>query len=124
MTTTQTTGRQFADAVRKSFRIGTRTRDGRDGGSVKRDMLESIANAVLYPGYYGEERTNLSRAAWGTYLSYEKHIDGFRVDGNLHHRITKMTPYQFAGFLGDMIDSGVTNVGEGERYFQQMRQAA
>jgi hypothetical protein len=118
--TTTTTGQQLAAALRKSFKIGPRTRDGRDRGSLKREMLESIANAILYPGYYGEERTALSSAAWGTYLAYEKHVLGFRVDPELREHIVSLSPWYFAALLGDMVDAGVTTTGEGERYFQQL----
>lgn len=117
------TGEQFTAAVRKSFRISSRTRDHRDGGSLKADMLESIRNAVTYPGYYGPERTELSRAAWGTYLSYEKHVEGYRIPGELRFRIVSMSPWQFAGLLGEMIDAGVTNCGEGEHFFANMARA-
>ena len=116
-----TTGEQFTAAVRKSFRMNTRTRDRRDGGSIKADILESIYNAVYFEGYYGPERTELSRAALGAYLSYSKHVDGYRIDGTLRYYITSMTPWQFAGFLGEMIDAGVTNVGEGEVFFSNMQ---
>jgi hypothetical protein len=124
MTTTpqHSTGEQFAAAVRKSFQIGPRTRDRRDGGSLKADILESIANAVTYPGYYGPERTALSRAAWPTYLSYQKHVDGYRIPGELRFMITSMSPWQFTALIGEMIDAGVTNVGEGERFFADMAQ--
>lgn len=123
-----TTGEQFTSTIRKSFRINSRTRDYRDGGSIKADMLESIRNAVFYDGYYGPERTELSRAAFGALQSYDKHIDGYRVAGELRYYITSMSPWNFAALLGEMIDAGVTNCGEGERFFSDMarrvRQAA
>lgn len=119
-----TTGEQFAATIRRSMHIGPRTRSRRDGVDIKRDVLESIRNAIQYDGYYSEERTALSRAAIGVLHSYDKHVDGYRIDGTLRFKITTMTPWEFVGLLGEMIDAGVTNVGEGERYFAQMRLAA
>jgi hypothetical protein len=115
-----TTGQQLTATLRKSFRVGPRTRDYRDGLSLKGQMLESIENAITYPGYYGPERTELSRAASGALRSYQKHVDGYRIDGLLRFRIMDMTPWQFAALLGEMVDVGITNVGEGERFFAQM----
>ena len=115
-----TTGQALTATLRKSFRINSRTRDYRDGGSIKRDMLDSIRNAVVYPGYYGAERTELSRAAWGTLAAYDKHVEGFRIAGELRFQIVSMSPYAFAAFIGRMVDAGVTNCGEGERFFNNM----
>lgn len=39
------------------------------------------------------------------------------------YQIEMMSPWQFAGLLGSMIDAGVTNTFEGEEFFQNMRQA-
>jgi hypothetical protein len=82
MTATQTTGQQLTATLRKSFQVGPRTRDYRDGLSLKDRMLESIENAITYPGYYGPERTALSQAASGALRSYQKHVDGYRIDGD------------------------------------------
>lgn len=117
---TKTTGQELAATLRKSFRIGPRTRDYRDGRSLKADLLESIENAITYPGYYGPERTELSRAASGALRSYQKHVDGYRIDGELRMHIVDLSPWYFAALLGDMVDAGITNVGEGERYFEQL----
>lgn len=46
--------------------------------------------------------------------------EGYRIPGILAYRISQMTPWQFAGFLGEMVDAGVTNVGEGEVFFSKM----
>ncbi len=118
-----TTGQQFAAALRTSFRINGKSRDRRDGGSIKADMLESVENAVQFEGYYGPERTELSRAAFGAVQSHRKHVEGYRIDGMVAYEISKLTPYQFAGYLGAMIDAGVTNCGQGEVYYARMRQA-
>lgn len=115
-----TNGQALTATLRKSYRIGPRTRITRDGMNLKAAMLESIQNAVQYPGYYGEERTRLSKAAYGTWISYVKHVEGYRIPGTLRFQIDQMSPYAFAGFLGQMVDSGVTNAGEGEAFFLQM----
>lgn len=117
---TATTGQQLTTSLRKSFKIGPRTRDRRDGVSLKRDMLDSIRNAISYEGFHGPERTALCRAAAGALYSYEKHVDGYRIDGELRAHIVGMTPYRFAAFLGEMVDAGVTNVGEGEQFLARM----
>jgi len=115
-----TTGQQFAAVVRKSFRMNSRTLDRRDGGSIKAAIIESIAVSNEYPGYYGPERTALSSAAFGSYLAYRKHVDGYRIDGVLRYRITTMSPWNFAALIGNMIDAGVTNCGQGEDFFRNM----
>lgn len=119
-----TKGQELTATLRKSFRINTRSRIRRDGMDLRAEMLDAIRNAVYYPGYYGEEKTATYREAIGAVQSYDKHVDGYRIDGMLRFQITSMSPWQFAGFLGEMVDAGVTNVGEGERFFQKMRTAA
>ena len=119
-----TKGQELAATLRKSFHINTRSRIRRDGMDLRTEMLDAIRNAVYYPGYYSAEKTAVYSAATGALLSYDKHVAGYRIDGQLRYRITSMSPWQFAGFLGEMVDAGVTNVGEGERFFQQMRTAA
>lgn len=124
MTTTQTAGQKLTATLRKGFRINHRSRDRRDGVSIKADMLESIENACQYDGWFSAEKTETYRAASATVRSYRKHVDGYRIDGMLRYRITSMSPWEFAAFLGAMVDAGITNVGEGERYFQQMARVA
>lgn len=124
MTATQTTGQQLAAALRKGHAINSRSRDRRDGYSVKARMLEDIRIACQHDGYFGTEKTALYREASGTVRSYDKHVDGYRIDGMLRYQIVSMSPWEFAAFLGAMVDAGITNVGEGERYFQQMARVA
>lgn len=115
------TGTEFAKMVRKNFGISARTRTYRRGLNLKNEMLEAIANSNNYPGYYSEEKTVLFRAAYPVFNSYVKHVTGGRIDGMTAFRIEQMTPWQFAGFLGEMIDAGITNNFEGEMFFQNMR---
>lgn len=118
-TETQTAGTEFAEAIRSYFRIGTRTRRYRDGRDMHAEIVEAIEYAQL-PGYYSEGTERALRLAGGALRSYQKHVQGYRLDGDLIARINRMSSYQFTGLLADMIDAGVTNVGEGERYFQGM----
>lgn len=113
------TGTDFADMVRKAKRMNGRTRDHRDGESLKAVMIEDIFNSNRYPGYFTPERSALYSAAIGVAIAYDKHVNGYRIDGVLRFHIDSMSPWRFAGFLGEMIDAGITNCGEGEIFFQQ-----
>jgi hypothetical protein len=122
--TCKTAGQILADALRRMFRIGTRT--GRYGkvfghrADLHIEMIEQIENAVTLPGYHNAERTEILRAAWGAALSYHKHYDGHRMDSVLRWRISEMSAYQFAALLGRMVDAGVTTTGDGELFFAAM----
>ena len=121
---TMSAGTEFAQMVRKNLQMNTRTRNNRGGHNLKRDIIEAIGNAVFYPGYYNEERTALYRAAYPAYCSYTKHVTGGRVAPMVAYQIEQMSPWQFAGFLGEMIDAGISNTFEGEMYFNSMREVA
>lgn len=115
-----TQGQDLAATLRKSFRINTRSRDRRDGVSLKRDMLEAITFAATLSGYYSEEKSTTYRVGFGAVQAYGKHVDGFRIDGTLRFHITGMSPWAFAGLLGEMVDAGVENCGTGEQFFAEM----
>lgn len=116
-------GTEFAKMVRKNFGISARTRTYRGGMNMKNEILEAIANANNYPGYYSEAKTELFRPAFPVMLAYAKHVQGGRVDPMVAYQIEMMSPWQFAGLLGEMIDAGITNNFEGEIFFQNMRQS-
>lgn len=118
------TGTDFAKMVRKYFGMSSRTRTYRAGRNMKDEILEAIATSNNYPGYYNETQTKLFSAAYPVFNSYLKHVKGYRVDGMVAYHIEKMTPWQFAAFLGEMIDAGITNAYEGEMYFKSMREVA
>lgn len=120
---TMSTGTEFAKMVRKNFGISARTRTYRNGMNMKTEILEAIANSNNYPGYYNESKTALFRPAYAALVSYSKHVGGGRVDPMVAYEIEMMSPWQFAGLIGDMIDAGVTNTGEGEEFFRTMRQS-
>lgn len=126
MTTTQNTaGQALTATLRRYFSVGTRTRRFRVNEyghrtDVHADMIEALVITAQYGGYYTEATTSAFRPGYGTALAYEKHILGFRADCTLIRQINEMTPWQFAALLGRMVDAGVTNVGEGERFFSGM----
>jgi hypothetical protein len=117
------TGTEFAKMVRKNFGIGATTRTYRRGLNMKNEILEAIANSNSYPGYYSEVKSELFRAAYPILNAYSKHVSGGRVDPMVAYEIEMMSPFKFAGFLGEMIDAGITNNFEGEIFFQNMRQS-
>lgn len=123
-TTTQSAGQILAATLRRNFRIGARTgRYGKVFGTrtdLHNEMVEAIEHAVQLPGYYGPERTEILRAAWGAAMSYRKHVNGYRIDGMLAMHINGLTAYQFAALLGRMVDAGVTTTGDGELFFAAM----
>ena len=106
--------------IRTSARINTRTRDRREGGSLKLEMVEAIFNSNNYPGFYNPARTALYSAAFGTAVAYQKHVLGYRISGDLAFRISQMSPWEFSGMLGSMIDAGIANTGQGEMFFSAM----
>ncbi|MGW3427980.1 hypothetical protein ACWDHW_08485 [Streptomyces melanosporofaciens] len=114
-------GQQFAKDMRKNLGIGTRTRRFRLGRDLHAEILECIQHATFDAGWYSEQRENLFREGFGAWQSYEKHIAGYRVDSKVITYINGLSPYQFCNLLGRMVDAGITNVGEGERFFNQLR---
>ena len=121
---TRTAGQRLADELRANFRVGTRTRRYGKAFGVRTDlhaaMIEAIRNANNYPGYYGPERTEAFAPGYAVAIAYDKHVAGYRIDPILHRHISEMSAYQFAALLGRMVDAGVTNTGEGERFFAEM----
>jgi hypothetical protein len=119
MTTTQTltTGREFATTMLRNFGIGARTRRTRDGMNMVTEIIEAVERATYLEGYYGEEKIRIFRAAFAPVGGYQKHILGYRARPETCAKIQAMSPYQFVMLLADMIDAGVTNMGEAETYF-------
>lgn len=117
-----TAGRNFAREMRAYLHIGARTRRfaKRWTADGHRDVMQAIADANNYPGCMAAERENTFRTAFSALCSWEKHIDGGRADAVVVSHINAMTPHQFVGLIGDMIDAGITNVGEGETFFADM----
>lgn len=116
-----TKGQQFAKDMRKNLGIGTRTRRTRNGIDLHADILECIQHAKYDEGWYLPEREELFSEASGAWMSYDKHIAGYRVDAKVIAYVNGLSPWQFCNLLGEMVDAGITNVGEGERFFAQLR---
>jgi hypothetical protein len=117
---TATAGQELTAELRRYFSLGTRTRRYRAG----RDMHEAIAEAITlagqYHGYYCEGTQKALEAGFAAALAYGKHVRGYRVRGELAQKINALSAWQFAALLGEMTDAGVTNTGEGERFFAAM----
>ena len=133
MTTKQNTaGQDLTAALRRYFSLGTRTRRYRKDEYGRRDMhaamIQAIKEAATMPGCFVEHTENALRTGFGTALAYDKHVGGYRIDGTLAREINEMSAWNFAALLGQMVDTGVTCTGEGERFFAEMtrtmRQAA
>jgi hypothetical protein len=123
LTAGSTKGQIFAREMRSYLHIGARTRRfnskkwQQDG---HRDVLNLIAEANNNPGLRNADSEAIFRTASAALRSWEKHIDGYRANASLVAHINSMTPYQFVGLIGDMIDAGISNVGEGEAFFAEM----
>jgi hypothetical protein len=115
-----TNGAALAAELRRRYGIGPRTRRYRKTGGYREDlhrtMVESLIYAAQYEGYYSEPAQSLFAAAVPVARSYQKHVEGYRISGVKVAVIQAMAPWRFAAFLGQMVDAGITNVGEGERF--------
>lgn len=120
-TATQTAGQQLAAMLRKVERIGTRTRRYRKGLDMHQAMIEAIRNATVYPGYWTGEKHAVLSGAWTVFANWSKHVDGGRIDPVLASKIAQLSPWRFAALLGEMVDAGVTNTGEGEIFFSNLK---
>lgn len=121
MTTTKTSGAEFAAAMLRNHGIGTRTRRTRDGLNMVNEIIESVERAAYLPGYYSDEKASIFRAAKTAIDGYRKHILGYRIDGQVIAKIQGMSPRQFVMMLADMIDANVSHMGDAEAYFNRMR---
>ncbi|WP_435060113.1 hypothetical protein [Streptomyces sp. bgisy060] len=120
LTASSTKGQTFAREMRAYLHISPRTRRHRKSRDLHAEILECITNAARHPGFYTTARQETFRAAYDAWLSYDKHIAGYRANGNVISHINNLSPHQFCAFIGEMVDAGITNVGEGERYFAQL----
>ncbi|MCW2957164.1 MAG: hypothetical protein JWO69_2033 [Thermoleophilia bacterium] len=125
MTTTKnaTAGQTLAATLRKIKSVGPRTRRYRNGADVKAEMLDAIRCEVSFPGYYQGETAKALAGAGAVLRSWDKHVLGYRIDGQLAFYISDLTPYQFAAFLGSMVDAGIENVGQAEYWFAEQARA-
>lgn len=118
----KTAGQELAATLRRIKGVGTRTRRWRGKLDLHADMVESLYNATTYPGFYTGGTHRVLAGAWIVYCAYSKHVAGHRIAALVQYAIGQMSPWRFAEFLGDMLDSGMTNVGEeAERFFREMQ---
>lgn len=118
-----TKGQIFAREIRSYLNIGPRTRRFNSKKWIEdghRDVLHLIAEANNHPGMRNAEREAIFQTAFAALCSWESHIASYRADGVLVSYINTMTPHQFVNLLADMIDAGISNAGEGERFFASM----
>lgn len=116
-----TKGQNFAREMRAHLHIGVRTRRFNSKKWTEdghRDVMQTIADANNLPS--GSDRDATFQAAFAALCSWEKHIFNGRADAGLVAHINKMSPYQFVGLIGQMIDAEISNVGEGEQFFADM----
>jgi hypothetical protein len=127
--TEKTAGQQLTAALRYYLSVGTRTRRFRkDSNGYRQDlhvqMIEAIMEAAQLPGAHSQRIEEALGPGFGTALAYEKHVQGYRIPGTLAARFNGMSPWQFAALLGRMVDAGIENTGQGERFFREMNLAA
>ena len=118
--TAKTAGQNLALALRYYLSVGARTRRYRKGTDLHQQMIEAVMEAAQLPGAFSANLEAALRPGFGTVLAYEKHVGGYRVSGTLAAKINAMSPWQFATLLGRMVDAGVENTGQGERFFAEM----
>lgn len=115
-----TTAAATTTTLRRYFSVSPRTRRFRSDEDLFDRMLTAVETAATQPGYFSETTEQALRPAFGAVLAYRKHVDGYRIDGETIFRIKSLSPWQFAAFIGQMVEAGVTNTGEGERFFRGM----
>lgn len=119
-----TEGQQFTATMRSYLSVGPRTRTYRNGENIKARVLEILETNSQYAGYYNEAQTAAFKPATAVAYAWRKHIEGYRIDPIVVAKLAALSPYRFIALLGDMVDAGVTNAGEGETYFNSLRSAA
>jgi hypothetical protein len=118
--TTTTASREFAATATRYFSMNSRTRRYRKGADLHAEIAEAVFLAATMPGYYTEATQRALATAYAAVTGYQKHILGYRARPETCRKVAEMSPAQFVGMLADMIDSGVSNMGDAERYFQAM----
>jgi hypothetical protein len=123
MKTNGTAGQNLTDTLRKMMHIGPRTRQFRKHPliagkqNVNREVIEIITNSNNYPGYYPVATSDILNAGRYAVSSWDKHVDGYRINATQRAYLTSLSPWDFTALLGEMTDAGITNTGEGERWF-------
>ena len=117
-------GQKLTNEIRKMDQIGPRTRWNKKHTTrmITRDaILSDIRGAIgEYRGVESAERTAIFDTAHTALNAYHKFVANYRIDGSLRFLIMDMRPWEFTAFLGQMVDSGCTNMGEFEVWFQKL----
>ena len=114
-----TKGQQFVKAITTLHHVGPRTRRYRDHRDLIRVMLDDVREAVVAPCMFSEQRAKALQTGYTAVNAYYKHIEGCRISPEKTLAVKALSPYQFAKFLGRMIDAGVSNMFEAELWLQQ-----
>lgn len=109
-----TKGQQFAKALTSLHHVGPRTRRYRDHRDLVRAMLDDIQEATVAPFMFSEQRAKALQAGYTARTAYYKHIEGCRISPEKTLAVKALSPYQFARFLGRMIDAEISNMYEAE----------
>jgi hypothetical protein len=118
-TTTRTAGQDMTAELRRYFSVGPRTRRYRERYfDLHAEMIEAIGHAAARPGYFTERTERILRAGIGAAYSYDKHVSGYRISATTIAAVNALSPWHFAALLGQMVDAGVENVGQGEQFFR------
>lgn len=114
-----TKGQQFVKAITTLHHVGPRTRRYRDDRDLFNAILGDVREATIAPFMFSEQRAAALQAGWTAVNAYYKHIDGGRIDPTKCIAVKSLSPYQFAKFLGRMIDAGISNMLEAEIWLQR-----
>lgn len=125
MIATQTAGQKLTATLTQTLHIGSRTRNRRGNTNLRAEIIDTVQTAATVPGYWTAERQQAMATGYTAINAYRKHIEGARLDSIICWYVREgMSPYQFAKLLGRMVDAGVTNVFEAEKFFGSLRAEA
>lgn len=123
MTATTTEGQQLAATLHRIKHIGPRTRQHRGHLNMRDDIIESIRLAATMPGYYSPHTQEALSIGFVAVNAWTKHVEGYRLPGEQTAELMALSPWQFTALLGEMVDAGISNTGEAERWFRARRTA-
>lgn len=120
----KTQGQKFAQEMRRFLSIGARTRRDRKGGDLHRQIADWVLTAAMERGTLHPDQENAFRVGYEAACSWFKWIKLGRADYRVCEHISELSPYQFCGLLGDMIDADVQNTSLGGQYFAGLLEKA
>ena len=119
----KTQGQRFAKCACSYFSVGPRTLRYRDGVNLVDRIRTEVYNGACNRGYFSDIVSQGLDPAFHTLTAWEKHVECRRLSSDLLEVLLQVRPYQFVKLIGDMIDDGVTNSAEAERWFREHRQS-